>query len=179
MTKNSATPRRLPAGWLATQLGYKGGIITGLTIVAAGGFWFIPATYIASFWAFLLGVSIIDANSLTFAHYKRLLGTPYYLGVIWNSLRLGLLTTFIATIVLSNISYSNPLYMFPEGPSVPLSDFTGQGSFWKGAWWFHLYWSCFALILAVFAHVLWPRGTDLGLGVRLRRMGAADAKPRR
>ncbi len=29
---------------------------------------------------------------LTFAHYKRLLGPPYYLGVVWNSLRLGLLT---------------------------------------------------------------------------------------
>ena len=43
----------LPAGWLATKLGYKGGIITGLLMVAVGGFWFIPATQIASFWAFL------------------------------------------------------------------------------------------------------------------------------
>src|SRR5215469_13035368 len=32
----------IPAGWLASKLGYKGGIITGLLIVAAGGFWFIP-----------------------------------------------------------------------------------------------------------------------------------------
>lgn len=39
----------LPAGWLATRLGYKGGIIAGLLIVAVGGFWFIPATKIASF----------------------------------------------------------------------------------------------------------------------------------
>ena len=28
----------LPAGWLATKLGYKGGIITGLLMVAVGGF---------------------------------------------------------------------------------------------------------------------------------------------
>ena len=34
----------LPAGWLATRLGYKGGIIAGLLLVAVGGFWFIPAT---------------------------------------------------------------------------------------------------------------------------------------
>src|SRR5512147_2385904 len=34
----------MPAGVLATKLGYKGGIITGLLIVAAGGLWFIPAT---------------------------------------------------------------------------------------------------------------------------------------
>ena len=43
----------LPAGWLATKLGYKGGIITGLLMVAVGGFWFVPATHIAQFWAFL------------------------------------------------------------------------------------------------------------------------------
>ena len=55
----------IPAGWLATKLGYKGGIITGLLMVAAGGFWFVPATHIAQFWAFLLGVCIIAAG-LTF-----------------------------------------------------------------------------------------------------------------
>ena len=36
----------MPAGWLASQLGYKGGIIAGLLMVAVGGFWFIPATQI-------------------------------------------------------------------------------------------------------------------------------------
>jgi FHS family L-fucose permease-like MFS transporter len=33
--------------------------------VAVGGFWFVPATHIASFWAFLLGVCVIAAG-LTF-----------------------------------------------------------------------------------------------------------------
>src|SRR5271170_3295842 len=36
----------LPAGWLATKLGYKIGIVSGLLIVALGGFWFIAATNI-------------------------------------------------------------------------------------------------------------------------------------
>jgi putative spermidine/putrescine transport system permease protein len=45
--------------------------------------------------ALLLGVSVVGPDGLTFANYKRLLGTPYYLGVIWNSLRLGLLVTAI------------------------------------------------------------------------------------
>ena len=36
----------MPAGWLASKLGYKGGIIAGLLMVAVGGFWFIPATHI-------------------------------------------------------------------------------------------------------------------------------------
>lgn len=72
----------LPAGWLATKLGYKGGIIAGLLMVAVGGFWFIPATHIAQFWAFLLGVCMIAAG-LTFLEtianpYTTVLGPQEY-----------------------------------------------------------------------------------------------------
>ncbi|HYK88855.1 MAG TPA: sugar MFS transporter [Acidobacteriota bacterium] len=72
----------IPAGWLATRLGYKGGIIAGLLMVAVGGFWFIPATKIAAFWAFLLGVCIIAAG-LTFLEtianpYSTVLGPSKY-----------------------------------------------------------------------------------------------------
>ncbi len=72
----------LPAGWLATRLGYKGGIIAGLLLVAVGGLWFIPATKIAAFWAFLLGVCVV-ASGLTFLEtvanpYTTVLGPPRY-----------------------------------------------------------------------------------------------------
>ena len=72
----------MPAGWLATKLGYKGGIVAGLLMVAVGGFWFIPATQIAQFWAFLLGVCVI-ASGLTFLEtianpYTTVLGDPRY-----------------------------------------------------------------------------------------------------
>ena len=84
----------IPAGWLATKLGYKGGIICGLLLVAAGGFWFIPATYVngmvrtgqvtpnMAFVAFLTGVCII-ATGLTFLEtianpYTTVLGDPQY-----------------------------------------------------------------------------------------------------
>jgi FHS family L-fucose permease-like MFS transporter len=72
----------MPAGLLATRLGYKGGIIAGLLMVAVGGFWFIPATKIAAFWAFLLGVCVI-ASGLTFLEtvanpYTTVLGPPRY-----------------------------------------------------------------------------------------------------
>jgi MFS transporter, FHS family, L-fucose permease len=72
----------MPAGWLASKLGYKGGIVAGLLIVAAGGFWFIPATSINAFWAFLVGVCVI-ASGLTFLEtvanpYTTVLGDPRY-----------------------------------------------------------------------------------------------------
>jgi MFS transporter, FHS family, L-fucose permease len=49
----------LPAGLLTRRIGYKGGIIAGLLLVSVGGFWFIPATKISQFWAFLFGVCLI------------------------------------------------------------------------------------------------------------------------
>ena len=84
----------LPAGWLAIRLGYKGGIISGLLLVAAGGFWFIPATRInalaqagsvsptVAFIGYLAGVCVIAAG-LTFLEtvanpYATVLGPARY-----------------------------------------------------------------------------------------------------
>lgn len=72
----------LPAGLLTRRLGYKGGIIFGLFLVAAGGFWFVPATHISQFWAFLLGVCLI-AMGLTVLEtvanpYTTVLGPKEY-----------------------------------------------------------------------------------------------------
>ena len=84
----------LPAGQLATRLGYKGGIIVGLLLVAAGGFWFVPATWVSdaahagnaspvtAFVAFLCGVCAIAAG-LTFLEtianpYTTVLGHSRY-----------------------------------------------------------------------------------------------------
>src|SRR5690349_13094994 len=84
----------MPAGILASKLGYKRGIILGLLIVALGGLWFIPATYVNSlvhagtvssttaFVAFLAGVCAI-ATGLTFLEtianpYTTVLGDIRY-----------------------------------------------------------------------------------------------------
>lgn len=84
----------MPAGWLTVKLGYKGGIIAGLLMVAAGGFWFLPATKIQSmvhsgqvssttaFVAYLVGVCAIAAG-LTFLEtvanpYTTVLGPIRY-----------------------------------------------------------------------------------------------------
>jgi len=72
----------LPAGLLTRRLGYKGGIIIGLLMVAAGGFWFMPATSISQFWAFLMGVCLI-AMGLTVLEtvanpYTTVLGPKEY-----------------------------------------------------------------------------------------------------
>ncbi|MBI5396837.1 MAG: sugar MFS transporter [Verrucomicrobia bacterium] len=45
----------LPAGMLARRFGYKGGIIIGLGLAAAGAFWFFPATS-ATQWNSVIGL---------------------------------------------------------------------------------------------------------------------------
>lgn len=84
----------LPAGCLARRWGWKGGIIAGLLMVAAGGFWFLPATDIqalahagtvsstAAFASYLIGVCAI-ASGLTFLEtvanpYTTVLGPARY-----------------------------------------------------------------------------------------------------
>jgi FHS family L-fucose permease-like MFS transporter len=84
----------LPAGMLASRLGYKGGIIAGLLMVAVGGFWFLPATHInalakagtvsstTAFLGYLGGVCAIAAG-LTFLEtvanpYTTVLGPARY-----------------------------------------------------------------------------------------------------
>lgn len=52
----------IPSGLLAVRFGYKGAIIIGLAFVAAGALWFIPATHIGTYWAFLFGLFILAAG---------------------------------------------------------------------------------------------------------------------
>ncbi len=70
----------LPASYVTRKIGYKGGIISGLLLVSVGGFWFVPATFIAEFWAFLLGVCLISMGLTvleTVANpYTTVLGPP-------------------------------------------------------------------------------------------------------
>jgi FHS family L-fucose permease-like MFS transporter len=70
----------IPAGLIARQFGYKGGIIVGLVLIASGAFWFIRATNIGEYWAFLLGLFVIATGMTcleTIANpYTTVLGPP-------------------------------------------------------------------------------------------------------
>ena len=70
----------IPAGLIAKKFGYKGGILVGLTLIAGGAFWFIPAVNIGEYWAFLLGLFVIASGMTcleTIANpYATVLGSP-------------------------------------------------------------------------------------------------------
>ena len=70
----------LPAGLIAKRIGYKGGILVGLVLIALGAFWFVPAVNIGTYWAFLLGLFVIASGMTcleTIANpYATVLGPP-------------------------------------------------------------------------------------------------------
>jgi len=72
----------LPAGWFIQKLGYKWGIVLGLSLASVGCLWFYPATQIDGFWAVLLGVCLV-AMGFSFLEtvanpYTTVLGDPKY-----------------------------------------------------------------------------------------------------
>jgi len=113
--------------------------------------------------SFILPVAIDALQIAVLAVFVQVLSPNKYVG--WGIL----FVWFVAGIFLNNNGYGNPLYNYGRTPQVPMSDFVGTGSFWIGAAVFRFYWLCFAIVLAVLAHLLWPRGTDLAVGARIRR----------
>lgn len=81
------------------------------------------------------------------------------------------LVWFVSRIFLSNMGYTNMLYLFGGGPSEPLSDMNGTGGFWQGGLIARAYWASFGLLLLVLAHWTWPRGTVVAVWPRLKAMG--------
>lgn len=80
-----------------------------------------------------------------------------------------MLIYIVATFALGAAGFEHNLYNYAGTPAVPLSDFDGMGRFWVGQTWFQVYWSAFALVLAVASYALWRRGTTVALLPRLRR----------
>ncbi|MEZ5710039.1 MAG: M1 family aminopeptidase [Blastomonas sp.] len=82
-----------------------------------------------------------------------------------------MLVYFVASLTFANIGFEHPLYQYGATGPNPLSDMNGDAVGRAGSWWMRLYWAGWALALAVFAHLLWRRGTETSLMPRLRLMG--------
>jgi aminopeptidase N len=99
-----------------------------------------------------------------FAIFVQALAPVKYIG--WGIMGLYILST----ITLSTMGLEDNLYRINGAPIVQLSDMNGQGQYWIGRTWFQSYWLVFGLILALFSHFLWRRGTEQRLLPRLRRL---------
>jgi len=78
----------------------------------------------------------------------------------------------ILNIVMENLGFEHNLYDYGSATDGPLSDMNGSGGFMERGWWLRLYWSGFAVVLLVLAHLLWRRGTEQRVKPYLRRLPA-------
>jgi hypothetical protein len=76
----------------------------------------------------------------------------------------------VATITLVTMGFEHPLYQYGSTGIGELSDINGDEVGGARGWWLRLYWGSVALALCVFAHLLWRRGTETRLKVRLAQV---------
>jgi aminopeptidase N len=114
--------------------------------------------------AYVLPQSIDLLLIAVLAVFFQVLSPNKYMG--WGLM----LVWFVSRIFLSNLGYSNMLYLFGGGPSEPLSDMNGTGGFWVGGLVARAYWACFGVLLLCLAHWTWPRGTVVAVRPRLKGM---------
>ncbi|QQV77729.1 aminopeptidase [Sphingomonas aliaeris] len=76
----------------------------------------------------------------------------------------------VATITLITMGFEHPLYQYGSTGIGELSDMNGDQVGGARGWWLRLYWGSVALALCVFAHLLWRRGTETRLKVRLAQV---------
>ncbi len=115
---------------------------------------------------YLLPESVDMVILAVLAVFVQALSPNKYLG--WGVM----VVYLVASITLSNIGFEHPLYNYGATGQVQLSDMNGNNVGGALAWWLRLYWGAVAFVLAVLAHLLWRRGTDVALRPRLRRLPA-------
>lgn len=87
-----------------------------------------------------------------------------------NQKYLGLLVALVAYFLMifsSVLGIEHNLLVYASSPGWSFTDMRGFGAT-VGPWlWFKLYWAAWALLLAVAARLLWPRGRESDFGTRL------------
>ena len=139
-------------------------VVAAVLLQVARGFADIQFDHYLLWYVLPLGVAMIQTAML--AVFVQALSPNKYVG--WAVMTLFL----VATIVLGQIGFEHPLYLYGDTPGVRFSDMNGNRLGGAGRWWLLLYWSSWALLLAVLAHLLWRRGADTSLMPRLKRLPA-------
>jgi ABC-2 type transport system permease protein len=113
---------------------------------------------------YLVPTSIDMALTAILAVFIQALSPNKYIG--WGVMVIYL----VATITLVTMGFEHPLYNYGSTGGQQLSDMNGAQIGEALGWWLRLYWGAFALMLAVLAHLLWRRGTEVSLRPRLKQL---------
>jgi ABC-type transport system involved in multi-copper enzyme maturation permease subunit len=101
-----------------------------------------------------------------------------FVQVLTNNKYFGMLLMvlyIVTTFVLDNVGLEHDLYQYAGRPAAPLSDMNASGHFVRAGLWFNLYWSFFAVMLAVMAYLMWNRGALVRARQRLAQIRVASS----
>lgn len=132
-------------------------LIGGLLLQVLHGYYnFEPGIYIRILFGFKLVELVLLAAFAMTVHV--VVNHKYVAHVVV------LLATIFNTAALYGIHH---LFIFNSGPQLTYSDMNGFGSILQAFVWFKLYWTAWAVLLAVAATLFWVRGPQLGVRARL------------
>jgi ABC-2 type transport system permease protein len=120
---------------------------------------------------FEIGLYLIILFGLQLPEYLLFALLALVVHVLLNQKYVGHLVAIIAYVFIaisSMFGIEHDLLIYGAGPEWSYTEMRGFGPFLAPWFWFKLYWAAWALLLAVVARLLWVRGRETGLGVRLR-----------
>ncbi len=120
---------------------------------------------------FELGLYLKSLFVISLAEWLQLCVLTLFIQVLVNQKYVGYLVMvlyFIAMEALPVMGFGHHLYLYGTTPSAPYSDMNGYGHFVAPLVWFNVYWALLAVGLVLMANLLWVRGTDSRMRLRLR-----------
>ncbi|MEO1368757.1 MAG: ABC transporter permease, partial [Acidobacteriota bacterium] len=94
-----------------------------------------------------------------------------FLQVLSNNKFMGfmlMIVFMLSGFIFNALDWTHNLYNYAATPTATYSDMNGWGHFVAGLFWFNLYWTFAALALGALAALLWVRGREGAMRLRLR-----------
>jgi ABC-2 type transport system permease protein len=144
-------------------------MFSGISVQATQGFYeFQPALYVQDLFGIqLISVCLVSVLAVT----VQVVVNHKYLG------HFVMVLYYIVNAFLSNFGFEHHLYRYASTPGYTYSDMNGFGHFIGPIVWFDLYWTAFAVLLAIIANLLWVRGLEVEWRRRLQLAWARFTRP--
>ncbi|MFN7115829.1 MAG: ABC transporter permease/M1 family aminopeptidase [Saprospiraceae bacterium] len=163
-----ATPTPEWALFLGKFLGLGLVLVASMASLMAAG---MLAQVIMGYYDFRIDLYLQFLFGLQLPEYLLFAVLAFVIHVVVNQKYVALLVALVAylLIVLAPwIGIKHNLLVYGGGPDWYYTDMLGFGAS-RGPWlWFKLYWTAWALLLAVVARLFWVRGREPGFGTRLQ-----------
>ncbi len=154
--------------FLGKFLGLSLALVALMALVATAGMF---GQMRMGYFDFEIGLYLRILFGLQLSDYILFALLVFVVHAVVNQKHLGYLVALITYGVMvfpSFVGLEHHLLIYGSGPRWTYSDMRGFGTS-LGPWlWFKLYWAAWALLLAVAATLLWPRGPERSLWSRLR-----------